>query len=133
MSEGQENKLSAISAMIASVVEDLNTLVRGHIELAKAEARDGISRVITSSILLIVSLAMLNLAIIFVFIAGAFYLNNQGVALWICFLMVMSGLLLGSVILFVIAIRVLKKITFGSRTLDSFTETTRTLTDLTDF
>jgi uncharacterized membrane protein YgcG len=130
MSEPQDNKLSG---MIASIVEDLNTLVRGHIELAKAEARDGISRVITSSILLIVSLAMLNLAIIFVFIAGALYLNNQGVALWVCFLIVMGGLLFGSVLLFIIGMRVLKKITFGSRTLDSFNETTRTLTDLKDF
>ena len=130
MSEHQDGKLSA---MISSIVEDLNTLVRGHIELAKAEAREGISRVITSSVLLIVSLAMLNLAIIFVFITAAFYLNNQGVALWICFLIVMGGLLFGSLILFLIAIRVLKKITFGSRTLDSFTETTRTLTELKDF
>jgi uncharacterized membrane protein YgcG len=130
MSEHQDGKLSA---MISSIAEDLNTLVRGHIELAKAEAREGISRVITSSVLLVVSLAMLNLAIIFVFITAAFYLNNQGVALWICFLIVMGGLLFGSLILFLIAIRVLKKITFGSRTLDSFTETTRTLTELKDF
>ena len=129
MSENQDKNLTS---MITSIVEDLNTLVRGHIELAKAEARDGISRLITSSILLIVSLAMANLAIIFVFIALAFFLNNQGFPLWVSFLVVMGGLLFGSILLLILAIRTLKKITFGTRTLDSFNETTKTFIDLRD-
>ena len=124
MSENQDQNLSS---MIASVVEDMNSLVRGHIELAKAEAREGITRVISASVLFISALAMANLAVIFVFIALAFFLNNQGFPLWVSFLVVMLALLVGAGIMVAIALNVLRKITFGTRTADSITETARTL------
>ena len=129
MSENQDQNLSS---MIASVVEDLNSLVRGHIELAKAEARDGMKRVIGASVLFISALAMANLAVIFVFIALAFFLNNHGFPLWVSFLVVMLALIVGAVIMVAIAFSVLRKITFGTRTADSFTETAKSLTNLRD-
>ncbi len=129
MSENQDQNLSS---MITSVVEDLNALVRGHIELAKAEARDGVSRVITASVLFISALAMANLAVIFVFIAFAFFLNNQGFPLWVSFLVVMLALLVGAGIMVAIAVNVLKKMTFGTRTADSFNETAKSLGNLRD-
>jgi len=83
--------------MINSIKDDLTSLVNSHIELAQAEAKESVGRIAKSSGLFITAIAMLNLAIVFVFIAAAYYINTLGFELWVSFLFVVGGLILGAV------------------------------------
>jgi Flp pilus assembly protein TadB len=73
---------------------------------------------------------MLNLAIVFVFIAAAYYINTLGFELWVSFLFVVGGLLLGAVFLGLLAKRQASKITFGTKTAKSVTDTVNTISNL---
>jgi Flp pilus assembly protein TadB len=117
-------------AMISSIKEDLSSLVTSHIELAQAEAKESVGRFAKSSGLFITAIAMANLAGVFVFIAIAYYLNTLGYELWISFLFVVGGLTVGAVILGLLAKRQISKITFGSKTAQSVTNTVQTISNL---
>jgi Flp pilus assembly protein TadB len=117
-------------AMISSIKEDLSSLVTSHIELAQAEAKESVGRFAKSSGLFITAIAMANLAGVFVFIAIAYYLNTLGYELWVSFLFVVGGLTVGAVILGLLAKRQISKITFGSKTAQSVTNTVQTISNL---
>jgi uncharacterized membrane protein YqjE len=120
----------SLISMIMSIVDDLSSLVRGHIELAQAEAKEAVSRIAKFSGLLITAIMMLNLAGIFIFIAAAYYLNTLGYELWVSFLLVVAGITAVALIFGLLAWRQIKKITLGSRTVKSFTETAQTISTL---
>ena len=117
-------------SMINSIKDDLTSLVNSHIELAQAEAKESVGRIAKSSGLFITAIAMLNLAIVFVFIAAAYYINTLGFELWVSFLFVVGGLLLGAVFLGLLAKRQASKITFGTKTAKSVTDTVNTISNL---
>lgn len=117
-------------SMINSLKEDLSSLVISHIELAQAEAKESLGRVAKSSGLFITSIAMVNLAIAFVFLAFAYYLNTLGFEMWVSFLFVVAGLTLGSIIFGVLAKRQISKITIGSKTVKSVTNTVQTISSI---
>lgn len=117
-------------SMINSLKEDLSSLVISHIELAQAEAKESLGRVAKSSGLFITSIAMANLAIAFVFLAFAYYLNTLGFEMWVSFLFVVAGLTLGSIIFGVLAKRQISKITIGSKTVKSVTNTVQTISSI---
>lgn len=117
-------------SMINSLKEDLSSLVVSHIELAQAEAKESLGRVAKSSGLFITSIAMANLAIAFVFLAFAYYLNTLGFEMWVSFLFVVAGLTLGSIIFGVLAKRQISKITIGSKTVKSVTNTVQTISSI---
>lgn len=117
-------------AMISSIKEDLTSLVSSHIELAQAEAKESVGRFAKSSGLFITAIAMANLAGVFVFIAIAYYLNTLGYELWVSFLFVVGGLTVGAIILGLLAKRQISKITFGSKTAQSVTNTVQTISNL---
>ncbi len=117
-------------AMISSIKEDLTSLVSSHIELAQAEAKESVGRLAKSSGLFITAIAMANLAGVFVFIAIAYYLNTLGYELWVSFLFVVGGLSVGAVVLGLLAKRQVSKITFGSKTAQSVTNTVQTISNL---
>jgi len=117
-------------AMISSIKEDLSSLVTSHIELAQAEAKESVGRFAKSSGLFITAIAMANLAVVFVFIAAAYYLNTLGYELWVSFLFVVGGLTVGAIILGLLAKRQISKITFGSKTAQSVTNTVQTISNL---
>jgi Flp pilus assembly protein TadB len=73
---------------------------------------------------------MANLAGVFVFIAIAYYLNTLGYELWVSFLFVVGGLTVGAIILGLLAKRQISKITFGSKTAQSVTNTVQTISNL---
>ena len=73
---------------------------------------------------------MLNLAIVFVFIALAYYINTLGFELWVSFLFVVGGLTFGAVFLGLLAKRQASKFTFGTKTAKSVTDTVQTISDL---
>lgn len=117
-------------SMINSIKDDLTSLVNSHIELAQAEAKESVGRLAKSSGLFITAIAMLNLAIIFVFIAVAYYLNTLGFELWVSFLFVVGGLTFGAMLLGLLAKRQASKITFGTKTAKSVTDTVQTISSL---
>lgn len=117
-------------SMINSLREDLSSLVISHIELAQAEAKESLGRVAKSSGLFITSIAMANLAIAFVFLAFAYYLNTLGFEMWVSFLFVVAGLTLGSILFGVLAKRQISKITIGSKTVKSVTNTVQTISSI---
>jgi Flp pilus assembly protein TadB len=117
-------------SMINSIKDDLTSLVNSHIELAQAEAKESVGRIAKSSGLFITAIAMLNLAIVFVFIAAAYYINTLGFELWVSFLFVVGGLTLGAVFLGLLAKRQASKITFGTKTAKSVTDTVNTISNL---
>ena len=123
-------KDSNFVSMINSIKDDLTSLVNSHIELAQAEAKESVGRLAKSSGLFITAVAMLNLAVVFVFIAVAYYLNTLGYELWVSFLFVVGGLTLGGVLLGLLAMRQASKITFGTKTAKSVTETVNTISNL---
>lgn len=116
--------------MINSIKDDLTSLVNSHIELAQAEAKESVGRIAKSSGLFITAIAMLNLAIVFVFIAAAYYINTLGFELWVSFLFVVGGLILGAVFLGLLAKRQASKITFGTKTAKSVSDTVNTISNL---
>lgn len=117
-------------SMINSIKDDLASLVNNHIELAQAEAKESVGRLAKSSGLFITAIAMLNLAIVFVFIAAAYYINTLGFELWVSFLIVVGGLTVGAIFLGLLAKRQVSKITFGSKTAKSLTDTVQTISNL---
>jgi len=123
-------KDASFVSMINSIKDDLTSLVNSHIELAQAEAKESVGRIAKSSGLFITAIAMLNLAIVFVFIAAAYYINTLGFELWVSFLFVVGGLLLGAVFLGSLAKRQASKITFGTKTAKSVTDTVNTISNL---
>ena len=123
-------KDASFVSMINSIKDDLTSLVNSHIELAQAEAKESVGRIAKSSGLFITAVAMLNLAVVFVFIAVAYYLNTLGYELWVSFLFVVGGLTLGGVLLGLLAMRQASKITFGTKTAKSVTDTVNTISNL---
>ena len=117
-------------SMINSVKDDLTSLVDSHIELARAEARESVGRIAKSSGLFITAIAMLNLALVFVFIAAAYYINTLGYELWVSFLFVFGGLTLCGIVIGLFAMRQISKITFGSKTAKSVRNTVQTLSNI---
>jgi len=120
----------SLITMVTSIFDDLSDLVRNHIELAQAEVKEAISGIAKFSGLLIVAIALLNLAGIFAFIAAAYYLNTLGYELWVSFLLVVAGLVAVALILGLLAWRQIRKVTLGSRTAKSLADTVQTLTTL---
>ena len=123
-------KDASFVSMINSIKDDLTSLVNSHIELAQAEAKESVGRIAKSSGLFITAIAMLNLATVFVFIAAAYYINTLGFELWVSFLFVVGGLILGAVFLGLLAKRQASKITFGTKTAKSVTDTVNTISNL---
>jgi len=123
-------KDSNFVSLINSIKEDLTSLVNSHIELAQAEAKEAVARLAKSSGLFVTAIAMLNLAVVFVFIAVAYYLNTLGYELWVSFLFVVGGLTLGGVLLGLLAMRQASKITLGTKTAKSVSDTVETITGL---
>ena len=127
MSEKQEPTLIS---MVNSIKDDLTSLVNGHIELAQAEAKEAVGRMVKSSGLILTAIALANLAGILIFIAAAYYINTLGYELWVSFLLVVAGLATLALILGLFAWRQIRKVTLGSRTAKSLSDTVQTLTTL---
>ncbi len=117
-------------AMISSIKEDLSSLVTSHIELAQAEAKESVGRLAKSSGLIVTAIAMLNLAVVFAFVAAAHYINSLGYELWVSFLFVVGGLTVSAILLGLLAKRQVSKITFGTKTAQSLTNTVQTISNL---
>ncbi|MFM1818432.1 MAG: putative Actinobacterial Holin-X, holin superfamily [Actinomycetota bacterium] len=113
---------------INSITENITNLVRGHIELAKAEAIEAVKNALKSSVLFLVAIAMVNLGMIFLFIAGAFWLSEAFELSTSTGFLITGGVLFVTALAFVaIAVSKLKNIKNSRKTIDSLNETSKTL------
>ncbi|MEN9741480.1 MAG: putative Actinobacterial Holin-X, holin superfamily [Actinomycetota bacterium] len=117
-----------IVGFINSITENITNLVRGHIELAKAEAIEAVKNALKSSVLFLIAIAMVNLGMIFLFIAGAFWLSEAFELSTSSGFLITGGVLFVTAFAFVaIAISKLKNIKNSRKTIDSLNETSKTL------
>ena len=117
-----------IVGFINSITENITNLVRGHIELAKAEAIEAVKNALKSSVLFLIAIAMVNLGMIFLFIAGAFWLSEAFELSTSTGFLITGGVLFVTAFAFVaIAISKLKNIKNSRKTIDSLNETSKTL------
>jgi uncharacterized membrane protein YqjE len=117
-------------SMVNEIKDDVTSLVNDHIELAQAEIKESMARLAKSSGLFIAAIAMLNLAVVFAFIAAAYYINTLGYELWVSFLFVFGGLTLCGIVIGLFAMRQISKITLGSKTAKSVRNTVQTLSSI---
>ena len=121
---------SSISEMINSMLEDVASLLRGHLELAKAELKEGVSNFLKSSVLLMVAFFIGHLALIFLLVAAGFGLVAVGLDPWAAFLIVSLGLLAFTGVFIWAGVRKLKSLSTSHRTVDAFAQTAETLRTL---
>jgi len=122
----------SISAMINSMLEDVVALLRGHIELAKAEIKESISSFLRSSVYLLIALSIGHLALILLLVTAGFGLVAVGLEPWAAFLIVSLVLVALTGVFIWAGIRKLKGLSKSHRTVDAFTETAETLRSLRD-
>ena len=112
----------SIGSLVQSAMADVSTLVRGEIELAKAEIGTSAKRAGVSVGLFGVAGVMAAFAGVFFFIALAEFLTWLGLARWIAYLIVFGLLLLLAGAAALIGVRMLKKIEKPERTLETLRE-----------
>lgn len=120
-----------LTGFINSITENLTSLVRGHIELAKAEAIEAIKNAIKSSVLFMIALAMVNLGMIFLFIAGSFWISEVFDLPSSVGFLITGGILFIAALVFVgIGFAKIKNIKNSRKTIDSINATSETLLSL---
>lgn len=120
-----------LTGLINSITENVTTLVRGHIELAKAEIMAAVKNAIKSSVLFMVALAMVNLGMIFLFVGLAFWLSQTfDMADSSGFFLTAGVLFILSLVFVGIALLKIKKIAQSRKTIDSINATSQTLQSL---
>jgi membrane protein implicated in regulation of membrane protease activity len=109
----------SIGSLVQSALADVSTLVRGEIELAKAEIGTSAKRAGVSIGLFGVAGVMALFAGIFFFVALAEFLTWLGLARWVSYLIVFGFLLLIAGLAALVGIRMLKRIEKPERTLET--------------
>ena len=109
----------SVGSLVQSAMADVSTLVRGEIELAKAEIGTSAKKAGVSIGLFGVAGVLAAFAGVFFFIALAEFLTWLGLARWISYLIVFALLLLIAGVAALIGIRMLKRIEKPERTLET--------------
>jgi membrane protein implicated in regulation of membrane protease activity len=109
----------SVGSLVQSAMADLSTLVRGEIELAKAEIGTSAKKAGVSVGLFSVAGVMAAFAGVFFFIALAEFLTWLGLARWISYLIVFALLMLIAGVAALIGLRMLKRIEKPERTLET--------------
>jgi hypothetical protein len=89
----------SLGAMVKGVTEDISTLVRGEIELAKTELRDSAKTAANGGVLLVAAGVMAFLGLVFLLLTLAWVLVQLGLPTWAGFGIVTLLLILITVIL----------------------------------
>jgi membrane protein implicated in regulation of membrane protease activity len=109
----------SVGALVQSAMADMSTLVRGEIELAKAEIGTSAKKAGVSVGLFGAAGVLAAFAGIFFFIAVAEFLTWLGLARWVSYLIVFGLLILLAVVAALIGRRMLKKIEKPERTIET--------------
>jgi hypothetical protein len=116
----------SIGGLVKDATTHLSTLIRGELELAKAEVGREVKKGLTGSISLIVALVVLLLSIPFLFVAFALGLNDLvdwEDHPWAGFLITFGLFIVVVVLLAIVGIRKFKRIRAPQRTIDSAKDT----------
>lgn len=105
----QKSDQPGVRETVSSIVADSLSLVRGHVELAKSELKDSAKAVAVAIGALTIALAMVNLGVIFIFIAAVYGLESAGVPLWVGFLIVAGSLVVLSLLVVGFAVAMFRR------------------------
>jgi uncharacterized membrane protein YqjE len=120
----------SIGGLVKDATAHLSTLIRGELELAKAEVTGEVKKGLTGSVFFIVALVLLVLFIPFGLVALALGINDAvdwENHPWAGFLIVLGLALLGAGLLALLGYRKFKRIRAPQRTIDSAKDTIATL------
>jgi membrane protein implicated in regulation of membrane protease activity len=109
----------SVGALVQSAMADVSTLVRGEIELAKAEVGDSVKRAGIGLGFFGAAAAVLFFSGIFIFVALAEGLTALGLPRWLSYLLVWVLLVLIAGLAAFLGVRKLKKIKKPERTLET--------------
>ena len=121
----EEKTTSNISSMIESILNDVNALIRGHIELAKAEIQESLKNALQSSALFIIAILFGHFALVMLLISAGFGLVSAGLSAWAAFFILACAILILGGLALWLAVRRLKKVRGPVKTLNSLSETTQ--------
>jgi hypothetical protein len=120
---GDTGSTPGIAAMVTGVKDDLSTLVKDQVALAKAELKASVSTVATSSVLLAAAAFLAVLAVIFLLITAAYGLVAAGLPGWAGFGIVTLVLIIVTAILGLVGVRRLKTISGPERSKEQLAQT----------
>jgi membrane protein implicated in regulation of membrane protease activity len=112
----------SVGTLVQSAMADMSTLVRGEIELAKAEIGKSAKKGAIGGGMFGAAGVVAGFSMFFLFIAIAEALTALGLPRWVSYLIVWVGLLLVAGLLALIGRRLLKKIEKPERTLETLSD-----------
>lgn len=99
----------SLGALVADIANDLSQLIRGEIDLAKAELKESARRGAVGGALLAAAVALVLMVLILFTWAAVYGLSETGLPLWACFLIVGGVYLLVAALLVLLGVLSLKK------------------------
>ena len=122
-----EKPQSSIAEMIDSITSEFSALVRGHIDLAKAEITESVRNGLKSSALFLIAFTFGFFAIIMLLISAGYGLVAAGLPAWLAFLMLALAIVLLAALSLATAIARMKKVRGPVKTFASLTETSKSI------
>jgi Flp pilus assembly protein TadB len=122
-----EQEKFSLGEMIESITSDFTALIRGHIDLAKAELLESFRSALQSSALFLITFGLANFAVTLLLVSAGFGLVAVGLAAWAAFLILGFAVLLIAVLCLWLAGRRFKKIRGPVKTIASINATTETI------
>ena len=123
------NNEKGLGALFASVLADLQSVIRNQIELAMAEIARSAKRALRASVSFIFAMLLLVLSIFLLIIAFGFGMAALGVPEWLAFLLLAGAFILFAGLLLLISGRNAKRVTGPHLALRSFEQTNNAVTD----
>jgi TRAP-type C4-dicarboxylate transport system permease small subunit len=122
----QDNR--SVGQLVSDLVEDVRTLVKDQIALAKAEVRSSVKAAAAGAIFIIVAAGLLLLSLVFLLHAGAHGISAAGLSLWASYLIVGGSLLLIALIALAIAMRKMKNVNAPEHTKNALAHNVEAIT-----
>jgi len=116
---GNERAEQPIGALFSSASEHISTLIRGEVELAKAEITTSAKRGGIGAGMFGAAGVILLLSVVFLFIALAEGLVALGLPRWVSYLIVWAFFVLLAGLLVLVGVRMLKKVKAPERTIET--------------
>jgi uncharacterized membrane protein len=125
------NQKQTLGTLVTGVTEDLSTLIRGEIDLAKTELRDSAQVMSKGAGLLAAATAVAGMAALFLLLTFAWLLVQWGLPYWAAFGIVTLLLAITAAILAVVGRKQLKEVKGLERSNQSIAKTRELLSKAT--
>jgi len=122
-----EQEKSSLGEMIESITSNFTSLIRGHIDLAKAELLESFRSALQSSALFLVTFGLANFAVTLLLVSAGFGLVAAGLPAWAAFLILGLIVFIGAAFCLWLAGRRFKQIRGPVKTIASINATTETI------